>query len=71
MLFAIHRIDARILLPDSTRREIFVGVERDGAGAVAKIERGLRIVQELTGARPAIDIPSAEMFIKGVEERLE
>lgn len=71
LLYAISRIDARILLPDSTRREIFVGVERDGAGAVAKIERGLRIVQELTGARPAIAVPSSEIFRKGAEERLD
>lgn len=71
LLYAIHRIDARILLPDSTRREIYIGAERDGAGAVAKIERGLRIVQELTGARPAIEIPSTEMFRRGAEERLD
>jgi hypothetical protein len=71
LVYAIHRIGARILLPESTRREIFAGVERDGAGAVASVERGLRIVQELTGARPAIDIPSPEKFKKGAEERLD
>ncbi len=71
LLYAIHRIDARILLPVSTRREIHIGVERDGLGAVAKIERGLRMVQKLTGARPAIHIPSAEMFRRGAEERLD
>jgi hypothetical protein len=71
LLYAIHRIGARILLPDSTRREILAGVERDGSGAVASIERGLRIVQELTGARPEIQIPSIEKFRKGGEERLD
>jgi hypothetical protein len=71
LLYAVRRLGARLLLPDTTRREILAGVERDGAGAVNSIERGLGIIQSLVGARPGMETPTAEDFRHAAEARFE
>ncbi|NTU49703.1 MAG: DUF4935 domain-containing protein [Desulfobulbaceae bacterium] len=71
LLYAIRHMKAKLLLPDTTRREILAGVERDGASAVNNVERGLRIIQSLVGTRPGIETPTAETFRHAVEARLD
>ena len=71
LLYAVRRVGAKLLLPDTTRREILAGVERDGAGAVNNVERGLRIIQSLVGTRPGVETPTAEDFRRAAEFRLD
>ncbi|WP_146134590.1 PIN domain-containing protein [Aphanothece minutissima] len=71
LLYSLSLVGGRLLLPDTTRREIFAGVKRDGSGAVSSVERGLRLIQQLTGARPDIALPTADDFGKHAETRLD
>jgi hypothetical protein len=70
-LHAIRRMGGRILLPNSTRDEILAGVEKMGAEANLRIERGYVTVQALTGAHPKYSVPVAGEFRKSTEERLK
>jgi hypothetical protein len=69
-LYAVRGVGGRLLLPDTTRREIIDGVGRIGAEAVEKIDRGLGLVQQLTGSRPGIVCPSVDAFRRSAETRL-
>jgi hypothetical protein len=69
-LYAVRQVGGKLLLPDTSRREILAGVERAGADAVRNIERGLGIVQQLTGTRPGTIFPSADAFRQSAEARL-
>jgi hypothetical protein len=69
-LYVVRQVGGKLLLPDTTRREILASVQRAGADAVRNIERGLGIVQQLTGTRPGIVFPSAEAFRQSAEARL-
>jgi len=69
-LYAVRQVGGKLLLPDTTRREIISGVGRAGADAVRNIERGLGIVQLLTGSRPGIELPSVDSFRQSAEIRL-
>jgi hypothetical protein len=69
-LYAVRRVGGKLLLPDTTRREIITGVGRAGVDAVKNIERGLGIVQQLTGSSPGIVCPSIDAFRQSAETRL-
>jgi len=69
-LYAVRQVGGKIMLPDTTRREILACVERAGADAVRNIERGLGIVQQLTGSCPGITFPSEDDFRQSAEARL-
>ncbi len=61
-LHAIRRLKGRLLLPDSTRMEIFVGVERRGCKAVDQVDAGFTSIQSLLGHKPIYSLPSAVDF---------
>lgn len=69
-LYAVRHLGGKIMLPDTTHREILAGVERAGADAVRNIERSLGIVQQFTGSRPGISLPSEEAFRQSADARL-
>jgi len=70
-LHAVRRLDARILLPDSTRDEVVVGAERMGMKAVDRVQGSLLTVQALLGTRPKYKAPKPDDFRAGAEARLQ
>jgi PIN domain len=69
-LHAIRRTKTRLLLPDVTRLEILVGVERAGTEAVKKVTSGFTTIQSLSGSRPDYHLPSPEDLRRAAEDRL-
>ncbi len=69
-LYAVRQVGGKLLLPETTYREILAGVERAGTDAVRNIERSMGIVQQLTGSRPGISFPSEDSFRQSAEARL-
>jgi len=70
-LHAIRRTNTRVLLPDVTRIEVILGVEREGTKAVEKVTASFVTIQSLTGSRPDHQLPSREDFRRAAEDRIE
>lgn len=68
---AVRRLDARLLLPDSTREEILVGVVAQGVKAATQVDSGLLTIQALTGTRPEVVLPDATALRTAANARLE
>ncbi|MCS5700782.1 PIN domain-containing protein [Cyanobium sp. FGCU-52] len=70
LLYAVSRGKSRILLPDSTRREIFYGVKEWLTPELKKINDGLDLLRGLAGLAVRPTIPAQEQIHQGVEARL-
>jgi hypothetical protein len=70
-LHSVRRLDAKILLPEATRNEVVVGVERAGLEAVGMVQRGFATIQSLTGSRQDCRVPCGDDFRLAAVDRLD